>query len=72
MSEITWSKEMGFMKTGSDVKNMIHIGELSMKYLGLVIIFCPSSPLVISILTSHKDWPDSVGRKAPQYEPLSS
>lgn len=38
LSEITWSGEMGFMKTGSDIKNMIHIGELSMMYLGLV---CP-------------------------------
>lgn len=38
MSAITWSSEMGFMKSGSDVNNMIHIGELSMKYLGLV---CP-------------------------------
>ena len=72
MGEITWSEEMGFMKTGSDVKNMIHIGELSMKYLGLVITVYPSFPLVTSTLTSHKDWPDSVGRKAPQYEPLSS
>lgn len=24
------------MKTGTDIKNMIHIGELSMMYLGLV------------------------------------
>lgn len=38
LSEITRSSEMGFMKTGSDIKNMIHIGELSMMYLGLV---CP-------------------------------
>lgn len=32
---------MGFMKTGSDIKNMIHIGELSMMYLGLVSILDP-------------------------------
>ncbi|KAK7711179.1 hypothetical protein SLS63_012720 [Diaporthe eres] len=36
LSEITWRSEMGFMKTGSDIKNMIHIGELSMMYLGLI------------------------------------
>ncbi|MCJ1473076.1 hypothetical protein MMC13_001726 [Lambiella insularis] len=36
LGEITWSSEMGFMKTGSDVKNMIYIGELSMMYLGLI------------------------------------
>lgn len=36
LGQITWSGEMGFMKTGSDIKNMIHIGELSMMYLGLV------------------------------------
>lgn len=29
---------MGFMKTGTDIKNMIHIGELSMMYLGLVCL----------------------------------
>lgn len=38
LSEITWSSEMGFMKTGTDIKNMIHIGELSMMYLGLVCL----------------------------------
>ena len=27
---------MGFMKTGTDIRNMIYIGELSMQYLGLV------------------------------------
>lgn len=36
LAEITWSSEMGFMKTGSDIRNMIYIGELSMMYLGLV------------------------------------
>ena len=46
MSQITWSSEMGFMKTGSDIKSMIYIGELSMMYLGLVCIFYTScSPL---------------------------
>lgn len=38
LGEMTWSSEMGFMKTGSDIKNMIHIGELSMMYLGLVCL----------------------------------
>ncbi|KAK3317824.1 cytochrome P450 [Cercophora scortea] len=36
MAEITWSSEMGFMRTGSDVDNMIAINTLSMKYLGLI------------------------------------
>ena len=38
LAEMTWSSEMGFMKTGTDIKNMIHIGELSMMYLGGVCI----------------------------------
>ena len=39
---------MGFMKTGSDIKNMIYIGELSMMYLGLVCAFPPPSPLELT------------------------
>lgn len=32
---------MGFMKTGTDIKNMIHIGEVSMMYLGMVGALLP-------------------------------
>lgn len=68
---------MGFMKTGSDIKNMIYIGELSMMYLGLVCAFPFPSPLellnfqaALTTLTSSSDWPSPMVRKAPQHEPL--
>jgi hypothetical protein len=36
--EMTFSQDMGFLKTGSDVQNMIHTGEMIMRYLGCVRI----------------------------------
>lgn len=36
---MTWSREMGFMKSGTDVENLIYVNELTMMYLGLVRIF---------------------------------
>lgn len=58
---------MGFMKTGSDIKNMIYIGELSMMYLGLVFIYLQSffSFGFTSTLISHADWPNPMACKAP-------
>jgi len=66
MSQITWSSEMGFMKTGSDIKNMIYIGELSMMYLGLVYLFSFFfSSGFASPLNSCTGWPNPMDCKAP-------
>lgn len=69
LGEMTWSSEMGFMKTGSDIKNMIHIGELSMMYLGLVSILGPLEWKFVW-LTSFQDRSSAMGREAPQHEPV--
>ncbi|KAH6986398.1 cytochrome P450 [Ilyonectria sp. MPI-CAGE-AT-0026] len=34
--ELTFSQDMGFFKSGTDVKNMIHTGEMIMRYLGCI------------------------------------
>ncbi|CAM1511888.1 Fc.00g094010.m01.CDS01 [Cosmosporella sp. VM-42] len=34
--EVTFSEDMGFLKSGTDVKNSIHIGEMIMRYLGCI------------------------------------
>ncbi|KAM0543294.1 hypothetical protein ACHAPJ_012378 [Fusarium lateritium] len=34
--EVTFSEDMGFLKSGTDVKNTIHIGESIMRYLGCI------------------------------------
>lgn len=71
LAEITWSKEMGFMKTGTDIKNMIHIGELSMMYLGLVKSH-PFECCVANWLTPSTDWTSPMVCEAVEYEPISS
>ena len=62
---------MGFMKTGTDIKNMIHIGEVSMMYLGMVGVLLPlfpehnqlptfsDDPDIISLAKSH-GWQSSL------------
>lgn len=34
--ELTFSTEMGFVKTGTDIKGLINTGESIMRYLGIV------------------------------------
>ncbi|KAK7421448.1 hypothetical protein QQX98_002146 [Neonectria punicea] len=34
--EVTFSQDMGFLKSGTDVKDMIHTGEMIMRYLGCI------------------------------------
>lgn len=34
--DMTFSQDMGFLKTGSDVDGLIHTGEMTMRYLGVV------------------------------------
>lgn len=33
---VTFSKDMGFLQTGTDVQGLIHTGERTMRYLGCV------------------------------------
>jgi hypothetical protein len=33
---VTFSDDMGFVKSGTDIKGMIHTGEMIMRYLGCV------------------------------------
>jgi hypothetical protein len=41
--ELTFSQDMGFLKSGTDVKSMIHTGEMIMRYLGCVCIYLTES-----------------------------
>ncbi|KAF4982904.1 hypothetical protein FDECE_17421 [Fusarium decemcellulare] len=34
--EVTFSEDMGFLKSGTDVRNTIHTGEMIMRYLGCI------------------------------------
>lgn len=35
---MTFSQDGGFLKSGTDVKGMVHTGEMIMRYLGCVCI----------------------------------
>lgn len=49
--ELTFSQDMGFLKSGTDVKNTIRTGEMIMRYLGCVsVLHCPpSAPSWVSL-----------------------
>lgn len=33
---MTFSQDMGFLRTGTDIQGMVHTGEMTMRYLGIV------------------------------------
>lgn len=45
---VTFSQDMGFLKSGTDVQGLIHTGERTMRYLGCV------SPLLLD-MTAEAD-----------------
>ena len=62
---------MGFMKTGTDIKNMIHIGEVSMMYLGMVGALLPLL-LEHNQLPTLSDEPDIITSLAKSHGSQSS
>lgn len=47
--EMTFSQDMGFLRSGTDVQGMIHTGEMIMRYLGCV---CPQQVTIVRQVTN--------------------
>lgn len=52
---MTFSQDMGFLKSGTDVQGMVHTGEMIMRYLGCVRI--PSAAIF-----GHHSLPSALDR----------